>query len=37
MGKTDGIPLAIVRGYSYSPAPGSARGSLMPPDRDMFR
>ena len=25
MGKTDGIPLAIVRGYSYSPAPGSAR------------
>jgi coenzyme F420-0:L-glutamate ligase / coenzyme F420-1:gamma-L-glutamate ligase len=37
MGKTDGIPLAIVRGYSYSPAPGSARELLMPPDRDMFR
>jgi coenzyme F420-0:L-glutamate ligase/coenzyme F420-1:gamma-L-glutamate ligase len=37
MGKTDGIPLAIVRGYSYSPAPGSAGELLMPPERDMFR
>ena len=37
MGKTDGIPLAIVRGYSYSPAPGSGRELLMPPERDMFR
>ena len=37
MGKTDGIPLAIIRGYSYSPAPGSARELLMPPERDMFR
>ena len=37
MGKTDGIPLAIVRGYSYSPASGSARDLLMPPERDMFR
>jgi coenzyme F420-0:L-glutamate ligase / coenzyme F420-1:gamma-L-glutamate ligase len=37
MGKTEGIPLAIVRGYSYSPAPGNARELLMPPDRDMFR
>ena len=37
MGKTEGIPLAIVRGYSYSPAPGSARELLMPPERDMFR
>src|SRR5215217_6210244 len=37
MGKTDGIPLAIVRGYSYSPASGSARELLMLPDRDMFR
>ncbi len=37
MGKTDGIPLAIVRGYSYSSAPGSARELLMPPERDMFR
>jgi coenzyme F420-0:L-glutamate ligase / coenzyme F420-1:gamma-L-glutamate ligase len=37
MGKTDGIPLAIVRGYSYPPAPGSARDLFMPPERDMFR
>ncbi len=37
MGKTDGIPLAIVRGYAYSSAPGSATELLMPPDRDMFR
>jgi coenzyme F420-0:L-glutamate ligase / coenzyme F420-1:gamma-L-glutamate ligase len=37
MGKTEGIPLVIVRGYSYSPAPGNARELLMPPDRDMFR
>jgi coenzyme F420-0:L-glutamate ligase/coenzyme F420-1:gamma-L-glutamate ligase len=37
MGKTDGIPVAIVRGYSYSPASGSARALLMPPERDMFR
>ena len=37
MGKTDGIPLAVVRGYSYSPAMGSGRDLLMPPERDMFR
>ena len=37
MGKTDGIPLAIVRGYSYSPASGSAKEILMPTERDMFR
>jgi len=37
MGKTEGIPIAIVRGYPYSPAPGSARELLMPPERDMFR
>jgi coenzyme F420-0:L-glutamate ligase/coenzyme F420-1:gamma-L-glutamate ligase len=37
MGKTDGIPIAIVRGYSYSPASGSGRDLLIPPERDMFR
>jgi coenzyme F420-0:L-glutamate ligase / coenzyme F420-1:gamma-L-glutamate ligase len=37
MGKTDGIPLAIVRGYPHSPALGSARDLIMPPERDMFR
>jgi coenzyme F420-0:L-glutamate ligase / coenzyme F420-1:gamma-L-glutamate ligase len=36
-GKTEGIPVAIVRGYPYSPASGSARDLLMPPERDMFR
>jgi coenzyme F420-0:L-glutamate ligase/coenzyme F420-1:gamma-L-glutamate ligase len=37
MGKTDEIPLAVIRGYPYSPASGSARELLMPPERDMFR
>ncbi|HEX6709570.1 MAG TPA: coenzyme F420-0:L-glutamate ligase [Rubrobacter sp.] len=37
MGKTEGIPLAVVRGYTYSPASGTSRDLLMPPDRDMFR
>jgi coenzyme F420-0:L-glutamate ligase/coenzyme F420-1:gamma-L-glutamate ligase len=37
MGKTDGIPLALVRGYSYTPAPGTGKDLLMPPERDMFR
>ena len=37
MGKTDGIPISIVRGYTYSPASGSGRDLLMPPERDMFR
>jgi coenzyme F420-0:L-glutamate ligase / coenzyme F420-1:gamma-L-glutamate ligase len=36
MGKTDGVPAAIVRGVD---APGNGRGSdlLMPRDRDLFR
>ncbi len=37
MGKTDGIPLAVVRGYPYTPAPGTGKDLLMPPERDMFR
>jgi len=37
MGKTDGVPLAIVRGYHYSPASGSGKDLIMPPERDMFR
>ena len=37
MGKTDGIPLAVVRGYQYASAPGTGRDLLMPPERDMFR
>ncbi len=37
MGKTEGVPLAIVRGYEYQPASGSAADLIMPPERDMFR
>ena len=37
MGKTDGVPVAIVRGYPYGAAPGTAKDLLMPPERDMFR
>ena len=37
MGKTDGVPLAIVRGYAYGPDAGSGQDLLMPPERDMFR
>ncbi len=37
MGKTEGIPLAVVRGYPYTPAPGTGKALLMPPERDMFR
>ena len=37
MGKTEGVPLAIVRGYPYAPAPGTGKDLLMPPERDMFR
>ena len=37
MGKTDGVPLAIVRGYDYGKGNGTGRDLLMPPERDMFR
>ena len=37
MGKTAGIPLAVVRGYRYTPTPGTGKDLLMPPERDMFR
>ena len=37
MGKTDGVPLAIVRGYDYKATPGTGKDLLMPPERDMFR
>ena len=36
MGKTDGIPAAIVRGLQLG-GDGSARDLVMPPDRDLFR
>ncbi len=37
MGKTDGVPAAVVRGYHYERAEGSGGDLLMPPERDMFR
>ncbi len=37
MGKTAGIPAAIVRGYLYEPAAGTGRALIMPPERDLFR
>ena len=37
MGKTDGVPLAIVRGYDYPKDDGNGQDLLMPPERDMFR
>ncbi len=36
MGKTDGIPAAIVRGLELE-GDGSAQDLVMPPDRDLFR
>jgi coenzyme F420-0:L-glutamate ligase / coenzyme F420-1:gamma-L-glutamate ligase len=36
MGKTDGIPAAIVRGLELE-GDGSARELVMPPERDLFR
>jgi coenzyme F420-0:L-glutamate ligase/coenzyme F420-1:gamma-L-glutamate ligase len=37
MGKTDGVPVAIVRGYDYGRRAGTGQDLLMPPERDMFR
>jgi len=36
MGKTSGIPAAVIRGYDAS-GDGSARDVVMPPERDLFR
>jgi coenzyme F420-0:L-glutamate ligase/coenzyme F420-1:gamma-L-glutamate ligase len=37
MGKTDGVPVAIIRGYEYPKGEGTGEDLLMPPERDMFR
>lgn len=37
MGKTEGVPVAIIRGYAYQPAAGTAQRLLRRPDMDMFR
>jgi coenzyme F420-0:L-glutamate ligase/coenzyme F420-1:gamma-L-glutamate ligase len=36
LGKADGVPAALVRGYSAPPGDGSARELIMPPERDLF-
>jgi coenzyme F420-0:L-glutamate ligase/coenzyme F420-1:gamma-L-glutamate ligase len=37
MGKIDRVPAAIVRGYQYKHADGSARAIVRAAERDMFR
>ena len=37
MGKLDGVPVALVRGYAYTPGSGSARELLRDPAQDLFR
>jgi len=37
MGKIDAVPVAIVRGYAYTPATGSARELIRAPEKDLFR
>jgi coenzyme F420-0:L-glutamate ligase / coenzyme F420-1:gamma-L-glutamate ligase len=37
MGKTAGIPIAVVRGYPYERAAGTGQVLIMPPERDLFR
>jgi coenzyme F420-0:L-glutamate ligase/coenzyme F420-1:gamma-L-glutamate ligase len=37
MGKTQGVPVAVVRGYRYRAGDGSGRDLLMDPARDLFR
>ena len=36
MGKTAGVPAALVRGYRVVPGGGSARELIMPRERDLF-
>lgn len=37
VGKTSGVPLAIVRNYRYEPGSGSGADLVMNPARDLFR
>ncbi len=36
MNKTDGVPVAIIRGYSYPGGDGSGKELIRPPELDMF-
>jgi coenzyme F420-0:L-glutamate ligase/coenzyme F420-1:gamma-L-glutamate ligase len=37
MGKTLGIPVALIEGFGYEPASGSGKDLIRPPDEDLFR
>jgi coenzyme F420-0:L-glutamate ligase/coenzyme F420-1:gamma-L-glutamate ligase len=37
MGKLDKVPVAIIRGYPYTPGEGDARRLLRAPEKDLFR
>jgi coenzyme F420-0:L-glutamate ligase / coenzyme F420-1:gamma-L-glutamate ligase len=37
MGKTVGIPVAVVRNYPYEAGPGTGRDLLMEPERNLFQ
>jgi coenzyme F420-0:L-glutamate ligase/coenzyme F420-1:gamma-L-glutamate ligase len=37
MGKLDRVPVAVIRGYAYTPCPGSSRELLRDPSLDLFR
>jgi coenzyme F420-0:L-glutamate ligase / coenzyme F420-1:gamma-L-glutamate ligase len=37
MGKTAGIPVALIRNYPYKSGPGTAHDLRMEPERDLFR
>jgi coenzyme F420-0:L-glutamate ligase/coenzyme F420-1:gamma-L-glutamate ligase len=37
MGKLDGVPAALVRGYAYTPGDGRATEMVRPPEKDLFR
>jgi coenzyme F420-0:L-glutamate ligase/coenzyme F420-1:gamma-L-glutamate ligase len=36
MGKSRGVPAALIRGYAVPPGEGSAAELVMPPERDLF-
>lgn len=37
MGKTDGVPVAIIRGYAIPAGEGTAQMLIRPPEKDLFR
>ena len=37
MGKLDRVPVALIRGYAYTPGDGTATQLVREPERDLFR